>query len=459
MKLMRNMSIKWKLMIPIAILAFLFLVTCLQSNIATDRMIQSSEKIAENLSEITPEVEALLAEQNSLCQGMKSSNMVKIVLAVIVTIMVFTVAIFGVIRPLLEMNRKLKNIMDTIEQGRGDLTQRVEVKGKDEIGQLSAGINSFIESLQVIMNKVTVSSDKLHLVTANVAGKVSAVNTNSMDISANMEELTATMQEISASILNIKENTQSANDKVIVLTDATRDLVSYADSMEQRASELENKAVDNKQSTSVIVGENIAKLEKAINDSKKVERINELTNDILQISSQTNLLALNASIEAARAGEAGRGFAVVADEIRQLADSSRETADNIQDINRIVIVAVKELIDSSSMIVKYINETIMPDYDGFVHSGKQYNQDAIHVNGIVTQFNEMAEKLKRLVDDITQTVGNIATAIEGSAECVSGVTENANILAEDITVVANEMDENKAIADVLHTETERFIRE
>ena len=97
------------------------------------------------------------------------------------------------------------------------------------------------------------------------------------------------------------------------------------------ADSLAKSADENKRTTDEMVGNIVGTLKKAIEDSKSVERVNELTGEILNISSQTNLLALNASIEAARAGEAGKGFAVVADEIRQLADSSRDTANNIQD--------------------------------------------------------------------------------------------------------------------------------
>jgi len=458
MKFVRNMSIKWKVMTPIGLLTFLLLATCLQSGIAFDRMMQASLKISENLTEITPEVQNLLTEQSAMYAGMKSSNMVKVVIAVLSAIFGITVSIFGVLRPILGMNRKLKGMIKDIVTGKGDLTQRVKERGKDEIGQLATGINAFIETLQTVMTQVTVSSEKLHTVVETVAGKVSSVNTGSDEISASMEELSATMEEISASVASIRENTKYANEKVDNLTNATRDLVCYADMMQQRAEALENKAVDNKQSTGEVVGENIAKLQKAIDDSKKVERINELTNDILQISSQTNLLALNASIEAARAGEAGKGFAVVADEIRGLADSSKQTADNIQEINKIVTVAVKELIDSSSVIMNYINETILPDYDGFVDSGKQYNEDAVHVNGIVTDFNDMAEKIKRLVDEITDTVGGIADAIEESTGSVTDVTVNTNALADDIQVVADEMEESKAIAETLYSETDRFVK-
>ena len=457
MKFVKNMSIRWKVMVPIALVAFLLLITCIQSNIATNMMVEKSLKISDHLTEVTPEVETLLQEQTKLFEGMKSSNTIKIVIAVFATLLVFAVAIFGVLRPLLAMNGKLQGMIADIEDGKGDLTQRVPIKGKDEIGQLANGINAFIETLEQTMNQVTVSADKLHDVVDNVVEKVSGVNAGSMDISANMEELSATMEEISASVQTIRESTRNANDKVDLLTGATKDLVAYADEMQHRAEELEQKAIDNKKNTGTVVGANIAKLRKAIEDSKKVERINELTNDILQISGQTNLLALNASIEAARAGEAGKGFAVVADEIRGLADSSKQTADNIQEINKIVVAAVKELTDCSDVIVKYINETILPDYDGFVDSGKQYNEDAVHVNEIVTEFHQMAEILMHVVDEINRTVNGIATAIEESAESVTDVTEHTNVLVEDINAVADEMGENKSIAEVLHKETERFV--
>lgn len=456
MNIVKNMSIKWKILAPIFILSAILIIACIQANVATDMMIDISMEIAEGLTDTSAEAEELLAEQQSLYEGIKSSNTVKIVIAIIITCIVVVISVSGVISPLLKMNNKLNECVDGIKAGKGDLTQRVFVKGNDEIGQLAVGINTFIESLQEVMGQVTNSSDKLDVIVDNVVEKVSAATNNSEDISNTMDELSATMQEIAASILDIRENTNNVNGKVSELASTTDDLVNYAGLMEHRASELENKAVDNKKCISSVVGDNIAKLEKAIDDSKNVERINELTNEILQISSQTNLLALNASIEAARAGEAGRGFAVVADEIRQLADSSRETADNIQEINRLVIVAVKELIDSSNVIVKYINETIMPDYDGFVDSGKQYNNDAVYVNNIVSQFNEMAGKLKWLVDDITKTVGGITTAIEENTKSVANVTESANTLSGDIKVIADEMNDNKAISELLHHETKKF---
>lgn len=154
---------------------------------------------------------------------------------------------------------------------------------------------------------------------------------NANDISAIMEELSATMEEVSATTNSVSENTTAAEGKVQKMADQTKVMSQYAQDMKKRATELEHTATENMNSTNEMIGEITTEMNQALENSKSVEKVAQLTADILSISSQTNLLALNASIEAARAGEAGKGFAVVADEIRQLADSSRETANQYPD--------------------------------------------------------------------------------------------------------------------------------
>jgi methyl-accepting chemotaxis protein len=271
-----------------------------------------------------------------------------------------------------------------------------------------------------------------------------------------MEELSASMEEVSATAANVNENTNSVGDSVNEIADASDELVTYANEMERRASELENTAIANKNNTSEVIENIIANLKKAMEDSKSVDRVNELTNDILSISSQTNLLALNASIEAARAGEAGKGFAVVADEIRQLADSSRQTASNIQNINNMVTDAVKELVKCSDDIVNYINDNILPDYDAFVESGKQYREDAVHVNGIVTDFGTRSSELKKVVSEITDAISGITLSIDESTNAITTSAVNTNELVEGISQISGQMETNNEIAIQLKGEADRF---
>ena len=230
----------------------------------------------------------------------------------------------------------------------------------------------------------------------------------------------------------------------------------YAGEMESRAQELEEVAQQRKDSTVDIIGGIISALEQAIADSKSVSKVNDLTDEILNVSSQTNLLALNASIEAARAGEAGRGFAVVANEIRTLADSTRQTAGNIQEINLMVVHAVDALVDNAHAIVNYVNETILPDYDMFVKTGKQYRDDASYINNTMNTFQERTNHLLEIMQQISEAVAGITKAIEESALGVTNATQNTSTLVSNIEIVNQEMDTNQRISLQLKQEADRF---
>ena len=378
-------------------------------------------------------------------------------LATLTNIAVFFIILTQVINPLKKTSTKLNTIIEGINAGKGDLTERVEVNGKDEIGQLASGINNFIETLQGIMVRITDNSNRLEEIVGSVTGSVATANESSTDISAVMEELSASMEEVSATVANINSSAEVVNDNVVELAGASTGLYDYATDMQKRASELEKNAVVSKQNATNMIENILATLSKAIEDSKSIDQINGLTGEILSISSQTNLLALNASIEAARAGEAGKGFAVVADEIRQLAENSKNTANNIQYINELVTVAVKELIKNSNELVDYINNNVLPDYENLVASGKQYNEDAMHVNDVVGQFNVMSGELSGLVKSITDAIDGISTAVEESANGVSTAAMNTGELVRDINQIAEEMNSNNEVADQLKKETEIFV--
>ena len=377
--------------------------------------------------------------------------------ALIVNVVVLLLIVTQIVNPLKKTSKKLNEIIANIDAGQGDLTERVPVAGKDEIGQLASGINNFIESLQGIMTRITENSNRLDEIVGSVSGSVATANESSTDISAVMEELSASMEEVSATVSNINSSAEVVNDNVIELATASDNLYNYATDMQSRASELEKNAVQSKQNATNMIENILTTLTKAIEDSKSIDQVNGLTGEILNISSQTNLLALNASIEAARAGEAGKGFAVVADEIRQLADSSRDTANNIQNINSMVTVAVKELIKNSNELVDYINNNVLPDYDGLVDAGKQYNADAMHVNDVVGQFNTMSAELSTLVKSITDAIEGISTAVEESANGVSTAAMNTGELVRDINQIAEEMESNSEVAGKLKDESATFV--
>ncbi len=269
---------------------------------------------------------------------------------------------------------------------------------------------------------------------------IDTANEYSNMASEEMRELEASMNQVSDTAASVNSDVKAVGDHVIELAQASEDLLSYASQMSLRADEMKSNAEKNMQNTSDVMGEILVELNNSIEESKSVEQVNVLTKEILAISSKTNLLALNASIEAARAGEAGRGFAVVADEIRELADHSRVAANDIQNVNSMVVKAVSGLIESSDNMVKYVNENVMPDYEGFVASGQQYSSDASYINEIVTEVSHMAVELRTLVKSITAEVAGIAETVEAGTEEVSGSAEHIRELSGQIDSLVTNMD-------------------
>ena len=409
-----------------------------------EKMIQADEK----------EAKAALKQAKIL------SNIViagSIAFTVLIFIIVVLISVRLIVAPVKKSSKELGDMVDEVNNAAADLTKRISVNQKDEIGSLVEGVNTFIEALQNVIAKIRDSSVHLNSTFAAVTDSVTSVNGNATDISAVMEELSATMEEVSATLANVNERVEKAGTGMDRISEQSEHILTYATEMQDRATQLEDTAVSNKDTTSAMIQEILGTLQQAIENSRSVEEVNALTDEILNISSQTNLLALNASIEAARAGEAGKGFAVVADEIRVLADSSRETAGNIQQINAKVVAAVGDLAKNSENIVTYINENILKDYDGFVESGHKYRADADYINEVMTSFTESVDHLRQTMDEVVENVNDVSTAVEQGAEGVTNAAENTSQLVGEMDTIMKEIDESNNIISELSTQTNRFI--
>ena len=409
------------------------------------------------LQELTQsDVAVSVAAQQSVYNQALLMNGVILILIIVILVIAIMVAIRMVVTPIRSSTRQLDAIIQEIQADNGDLTKRIVVSNKDEIGQLANGINVFLETLQRIMGRIVIDSKEMGNIVTSVVSSVGTVNDSANDISSAMQQLSTSMQDVAVSVSTVNNNISEIGEEVDSITTATQELNEYASKMQGRAEQMKDKAVSNKETTSQMTTKIIATLKDAIEKSRSVERVNELTGEILSVASRTNLLALNASIEAARAGEAGRGFAVVADEIRKLAESTSDTANNIQAINAMVTQAVNELADNSNAIVEYIDQTIMPDYDGFVDTGMQYRDDAAYVNSAMDGFEERALALRKIMQETAESVRNISYAIEESANNVGTVANSTNILVQNIDTVNGEMETNQEISNRLKDEAERF---
>ena len=386
--------------------------------------------------------------------------LVKNIAGIIICALVICGALYSVfafvIKKLSVANREIHDIIADIDKNEGDLTKRISILSNDEISDLGNGINTFMEKLQHIMKLIIENSRKLEEVVNKVQESVRTSNDSASDLSAVTQELSATMQEIGNSATAINHNADSVRQEVEMIADKSNSINEYSKQMKVNADEMESNARTNMQDTSSKVQEILDVLNHAIEESKSVEQVNGLTNDILSISSQTNLLALNASIEAARAGEAGKGFAVVADEIRQLADSSRATANRIQEINSVVTNAVHNLAGNANNLVEYVNDSILPEFENFVSSGVQYRDNATYIESVMNEFTAKTDDLRNAVDEIAGSIGTITDAIEEGANGVTGAAESTQALVADMENISSRMEENQEIAAALQKETDVF---
>ncbi|MQN02360.1 MAG: methyl-accepting chemotaxis protein [Lachnospiraceae bacterium] len=358
--------------------------------------------------------------------------------------------------PLNKTERQLHHIIRGIEEGHGDLTQRVSVERMDEIGKLGYSINKFIQKLQDILASITKNSDDMESVVSEVLGSVRTSNGSASDLSAVTEELSATMQEVESNASVISGNAKDVSDRVNEIASKSDEIGDYLKQMKDQADEMEAKARSNMNDTDEKVTEIIDVLGQAIEDAKSVDEVNKLSGDILSIASQTNLLSLNASIEAARAGEAGRGFAVVAEEISHLSDSSREAASNIQKINEVITEAVHNLAEHSQDLVNYMKDSILPEFRDFVDDGGRYKNNATYIEQMMVDFAASTAELKRTANEIADSIGSISTSISEGAQGVTGAANSTQDLVNDMDSITQRMDENQKIAKNLKDETSVF---
>ena len=375
------------------------------------------------------------------------------VLAVVVGIIFI---IRTVSSPANRASKQLETIISDIKHDRGDLTARLDVTTKDEIGVLSVGINDFIENLQSIMKKIGEESEKMQASIETMDKNVTASDDDITGLSAVMEQLSSSMIEVSNMIHQVDDGIQNVMDSVTAMNDETDQGSNLVLEIKGRASDVKRDAITRKEKILKIAEVRKTELETAIEESKRVNEINGLTGDILDIASQTNLLALNASIEAARAGEAGRGFAVVAEEISKLAGNSQETANMIQGISDQVISAVESLMSNANQLLEFLSQDIIEDYKNFEGVADHYYTDAEDMDRIFEAYREGMQTLDKSVSAMTSSMKSISSATEESTRAITSAAENTGDLVSAIQGIKAEAEENLSISGSLQGEVSRF---
>lgn len=308
------------------------------------------------------------------------------------------------------------------------------VKRKDETGTMAKAVSEMRGVLRELVTDMEQVKNGL-LDNTNLLDNVMKENNSiAEDNSATTQELAAGMEETTANTTMIVNNINAIQDNVTDIQSLSENGQQTSTEVMGRAKQLRNTTAVSSDKTMEMYQSMREKTANAIEQSKVVAKINELTEDIRNISSQTNLLALNANIEAARAGEAGKGFAVVATEIGSLANQTFQTVDGINEIVGEVNAAVANMTECIQVIMEFLDQTVVADYSSFKEVGEKYEEDA-------SIFSDSMVRIHSAISELSQKINSIASTIENVNDTIVQSTDGINLIAEKSCDAVNKTSE------------------
>lgn len=382
--------------------------------------------------------------------AMKTISLTLEGLTLSMVIIVFIVR--NIMKSLNRVNAKLYDLVNN----EGDLTQKLDIHSGDELELIGINVNAMLEYIRSIMIEIAGNSTKLNDSSQSVANNISESQKNITDVSATMQEMSASMEETSATLAEINDSILHISDEIGIISERAEGGKDSSDEIMTKADSIYQTAILEQQEAKRLADEMSTSVNDKIEQSKAVETIHALTDNILRITNQTNLLSLNASIEAARAGEAGRGFAVVAGEISKLAADSAQAATQIQVVSQEVIDAVNALAHEAEKMLHFMDETAMTGYEKLLETSQNYQADVGEMNQMMTEFAASSEMLRQNVEAIRESVGSVNIAIEENSRGIMIVSEATVDITNRVDDIENEANTNLTIANSLDTEVNKF---
>lgn len=353
------------------------------------------------------------------------------------TVTVILVAVLVTIAISILMSRYISNNARKLQDGfvkasAGDLTAVIEIKSKDEFGDLGQHFNIMMENMRSLISNVKNSTNTVDSTSDSILEMTKETSSAMNEVSQTIQEVARGSQE---QAMEIDKNSAHINDLALALDEVYNSIIEVNNlannTGEQGSKGLEQVGLLIDSSTrNSMESENVNKIISEVKDS--ANEINTITETINQIAEQTNLLALNASIEAARAGEAGKGFSVVADEIRKLAEQSAEATGHISSLILTMNDKTNDAVEAMEKSNAAASEQII-SVDSTKEIFDRIIQDVNELEEKIVMIKESTASMDSKKDSIVENTQNISAV----SEEISASTQEVSASSEEVTAITD----------------------
>lgn len=338
--------------------------------------------------------------------------------------------------PLISLRNYVNQVAD------GDLSiKEMQINGKDEIAQLSTGIQKMVYDLNVLINQIAENAE-------HVAATSEELMASSEETSLSVSQVTDSMQEVATGAENQSHHIEEMNISVLHISEGMQQITNSVKDVTVSSENASNIALDGNK----ILESSVEKMNVTYHTIKKtseiVHRLSDYTKEIgdivtliTQITDQTNLLALNASIEAARAGDHGKGFAVVAGEVRKLADQSKSAANEISSRIETIKLESTNAVESMSLGYNSLEEGLSTfekaghAFGNILHSVDGVSNKILAINSSIEDMNNGIQNISESMEELSA----ISTQSSGNVQTVAAASEEQSATIEEIAASSNNL--------------------